>query len=65
MDGMQGFLYWNELTANGAFEGAPDATAEAGEIITEGALKKVAAFVTRFAEVEVQDRPGVLPTVGG
>ena len=62
--GIDGFVYWNELTANGAFEGAPDATAEAGQIITDAALSKIAAFVTRFAEVEV-DAAGVMPKVSG
>ena len=63
--GIQGFVYWNELTANGAFEGAPDATAEIGEMITNAALEKMAAFVTRFAEVEVEDKPGISAAVGG
>lgn len=62
--GIDGFVYWNELTANGAFEGAPDATAEAGEIITAAALEKIAAFVMRFAEVEV-DAAGIAPKVSG
>lgn len=63
--GIQGFVYWDELTANGAFQGAPDATAEVGEIITEAALERVATFVTRFAEVEVEDEPGISRVLGG
>jgi len=63
--GIDGFVYWNELTANGAFQGAPDATAEAGEFITGAALEKLAAFVTRFAEVEVEDNPGIPMAVSG
>tara|TARA_Y100000310_G_scaffold288577_1_gene314330 strand:+ start:44 stop:715 length:672 start_codon:yes stop_codon:yes gene_type:complete len=63
--GIDGFVYWNELTANGAFQGAPDATAEAGEKITEAALEKLAAFVTGFAEVAVDDSPGIIPKVSG
>jgi creatinine amidohydrolase len=57
--GVEGFVYWDELTANGAFEGAPDARPEIGEKITQASLEKLAEFVRRFAEVEVdEDSPG-------
>lgn len=52
--GIDGFAYWNEYTANGALQGAPDATPEIGEKITEAALDKIAAFVHQFAEVGVE-----------
>jgi creatinine amidohydrolase len=56
MGGIEGFMYWDELTANGAFEGAPDARAEIGEKITKMALQSIAAFVKRFAEVPVDEQ---------
>lgn len=49
--GIDGFAYWDEYTANGALEGAPDADPETGEKITEAALDKIAAFVRKFAEI--------------
>ncbi len=57
--GIDGFAYWDELTANGALEGAPDATAEIGEKITQTALDHISAFLRRFAEVpiDVEDEP--------
>jgi creatinine amidohydrolase len=51
--GIEGFLYWDEITRNGAFEGAPDARPEIGEKITKVALDQVSRFVRQFAEVEV------------
>jgi creatinine amidohydrolase len=53
--GIDGFVYWNEVTANGAFEGAPEAQPEIGEKITKAALEGAAAFVRRFAELDVDD----------
>jgi creatinine amidohydrolase len=55
--GIDGFVYWDELTGNGAFEGATEARPEIGEKMTRVALDHVAAFVRRFAEVEVADAP--------
>jgi creatinine amidohydrolase len=55
--GIDGFVYWNELTSNGAFEGAPDAKPEIGEKMTKLALDQVARFVRRFAELPVGDSP--------
>lgn len=51
--GIDGFVYWNELTENGAFEGAPDARAEIGEKLTRASLERVVGFVRRFAEAEL------------
>jgi creatinine amidohydrolase len=51
--GIDGFVYWDELTANGAFEGATEASPEIGEKMTAVALDHVARFVQRFAEVPV------------
>jgi creatinine amidohydrolase len=51
--GIDGFVYWDELTENGAFQGAPDARAEIGEKLTQASLERVAAFVRRFAEAEL------------
>ena len=53
--GIEGFAYWNEYTANGALQGAPDATREIGEKIAETALDNIAAFLCQFAEVEVAE----------
>lgn len=53
--GIQGFVYWDELTANGALQGAPDARPDIGEKMTASALEQVAAFVRRFAELPVED----------
>lgn len=53
--GIEGFLYWDELTTNGALQGAPDARPEIGEQMTKVALDHVSAFVRRFAEVEVEN----------
>ena len=55
--GIDGFVYWNELTANGALEGAPDARPEIGEQITKRALDQVAGFVRRFAELPTGATP--------
>ncbi len=49
--GIEGFLYWDELTTNGALAGAPDARPEIGEKMTQVALERVSAFVRRFAMV--------------
>jgi creatinine amidohydrolase/Fe(II)-dependent formamide hydrolase-like protein len=54
------FAYYSELSRNGAFEGAPDATAEIGKKLTNLALERAANFVRRFADVEIP--PGI-PTV--
>lgn len=54
--GIEGFLYWDEVTGNGALEGAPDARPEIGAKMTQVALDQVAAFVRRFAEVRLDDR---------
>jgi creatinine amidohydrolase len=51
--GIDGFVYWDELTRNGAFEGATEARPEIGEKMTRIALDQIAAFVRRFAEVPV------------
>ena len=53
--GIEGFVFWEELTANGAFQGAPEATPEIGRRMTEVALEQVARFVRRFAEVPLND----------
>ena len=53
MLGIDGFAYWNEFTANGALQGAPEATADLGEKVTRASLDGLAAFVRRFAEIEV------------
>ncbi|MBW2282397.1 MAG: creatininase family protein [Deltaproteobacteria bacterium] len=53
MLGIEGFAYWNEYTANGALEGAPDATADLGEKIARASLDGLVPFVRRFAEVPV------------
>jgi creatinine amidohydrolase len=53
MLGIEGFAYWNEYTANGALEGAPDATADLGEKIARASLDGLAPFVRRFAEAPV------------
>ena len=55
--GIDGFLYWDELTANGALEGAPEARPEIGEKMTRVALDHVSAFVRRFAEVGESEPP--------
>lgn len=57
--GIEGFAYWNEYTANGALQGAPEATPEIGEKVTEMALDKIAAFVNQFAEVSIEDVPAI------
>ncbi|MEE9279484.1 MAG: creatininase family protein [Myxococcota bacterium] len=49
--GISGFLYWDEITKNGALQGAPDARPEIGEKITKAALDSVVQFVRRFAEL--------------
>jgi creatinine amidohydrolase len=54
--GIEGFLYWDELTRNGAFQGAPDADPEIGARMTKVALEHVSAFVRRFAEVPIDGR---------
>lgn len=51
--GIEGFVYWNEVSANGALEGAPEATAELGEKITRASLDGLAAFAREFAELDV------------
>jgi creatinine amidohydrolase len=56
--GIGGFVYWNEYTRNGAFEGAPDATQEIGENVTRTALERMIPFVRKFAEVEVDGNIG-------
>lgn len=56
--GIGGFVYWNEYTRNGAFEGAPDATAEIGENIAKRALERAVPFVRKFAEIEVDGETG-------
>jgi creatinine amidohydrolase len=53
MLGIEGFAYWNEYTANGALEGAPDATADLGEKIARASLDGLVPFVRRFAEAPV------------
>lgn len=53
--GIDGFVYWNEITANGALEGAPEARPELGEKITKAALEGATVFVRRFAELNVDD----------
>ena len=58
MGGIEGFAYWDELTANGAFEGAPEARPEIGEKITQAALQSIVAFVKRFADVPVDEQSG-------
>jgi creatinine amidohydrolase len=55
--GIDGFLYWNEITENGALEGAPDARPEIGEKMTQVALEQVARFVRRFAEIDAPSDP--------
>ncbi|MDB4433406.1 creatininase family protein [bacterium] len=55
--GIDGFVYWNEITANGALEGAPDARPELGEKLTKASLEGTAAFVRRFAELSTDDGP--------
>jgi creatinine amidohydrolase len=57
--GIEGFAYWNEYTTNGALQGAPEATPEIGEKITEMALEKIAAFLKKFAEVSIGDGPAI------
>lgn len=59
--GIGGFAYWSEYTLNGAFEGAPHATAEIGEKIVRHALNHAAQFLRRFAEVDV-DSPMPAPS---
>jgi creatinine amidohydrolase len=59
--GIDGFLYWDEVTTNGALAGAPDARPEIGEKMTEVALERVSTFVRRFASVG-EDAPP--PTSG-
>jgi creatinine amidohydrolase len=49
--GIDGFVYWDEVTGNGALEGATDASPEIGEKMTQVALDHISAFVRRFAEV--------------
>lgn len=56
--GIGGFVYWNEYTRNGAFQGAPDATAQIGENITERALERATAFVRKFAQLDVDGNTG-------
>lgn len=56
--GIGGFVYWNEYTRNGAFEGAPDATQEIGENVTRTALERMIPFVREFAEAEVDGNTG-------
>lgn len=51
--GIDGFVYWNEVSANGALEGAPEATPELGEKITRASLDGLAAFARKFAELDV------------
>ena len=51
--GIEGFAYWDEYTANGALQGAPDATADLGEKITRASLDGLVPFVRRFAELDV------------
>jgi creatinine amidohydrolase len=53
--GIDGFVYWNELTENGALQGAPDADPEIGAKMTQVALDHVARFVRSFAEVSLDD----------
>jgi creatinine amidohydrolase len=53
MLGIDGFAYWDEFTANGALEGAPEATPELGEKIARASLDGLATFVRRFAELDV------------
>jgi creatinine amidohydrolase len=50
--GIDGFAFWNELSRNGALQGAPDATPELGEKITRASLDGLVAFVRRFAEID-------------
>ncbi|MBI3524213.1 MAG: creatininase family protein [Betaproteobacteria bacterium] len=52
--GIGGFAYWNEITRNGAFEGAPEATAEIGEKIVQLALERATSFVRQFAQIDVE-----------
>jgi creatinine amidohydrolase len=55
--GIEGFVYWDELTRNGAFQGATEARAEIGEKMTRVALDQVARFVRGFADVDVDHSP--------
>ena len=56
--GFSGFDWWHELTANGCFAGAPDATAEAGRRIFETALQRAIPFLKALAAVEVDGNTG-------
>lgn len=58
--GIGGFAYWNEYTRNGAFGGAPEATAEIGEKIVRLALERATEFVRQFACVDVGEPTSML-----
>lgn len=55
---IQGFKYFEEVTGNGAFDGATEARAEIGEQMTAAALRQAVYFVREFAMAEIdQDEP--------
>jgi creatinine amidohydrolase/Fe(II)-dependent formamide hydrolase-like protein len=56
---IKSFAYYNEYSRNGAFEGAPDATAEIGEKLTRQALDKAADFIKKYAEIDFEGEAGV------
>lgn len=49
--GIQVAQAFDEITANGAFEGAPKARAELGAIITEAAIRRMAEFIEDFVRI--------------